>query len=543
MLKEKVELTDEDWALFEIMHSSKDFAEFFIPEPPLKAHDWSGNTHLKLRLYQLPLLSYEFNLVEDDKLSKKENFKRRKALGDLVGRGGRIYGKSMVVIDIDSVQDAILHDGEEHLLVALDLKHLDPRFDFLGDYIQNHPFFSLYTLDSKLDSVNRSKKTVVLKNGHHTFGRIEGTKSPGDGFLGLHPNRKSFEEAQLISMTAFNKQVDTQSELGSVIRSSGVPDGRRDTPFHEDINNKSKRVIWYTSEINPFWDDRRRKDAEIRYGGKNTHAYVTNVLGKEGDIAFGAWDVEDIRSNMTKVNVKHFEVTKDNYDKLLISPVSVINIVPDEKSEFIIQASDIGKSPSECGIFSLRKGKWHLLYRITMRGLVHFQQAKVFHHIADIMRSNIIALDTTEGLGESIAQHLINEKEVEFKNCNYAKRVMPCYFNINLITGYKKNESGEIIFEDKKPVEIKTHSDEYAWIRGMTFFKEQKFVLQDDMDLISQFTAEMAIKGANKTMFTSPIPNHIISMFKVFLLTEWNLNKDKKPTKFHKSDFIGTWLS
>jgi hypothetical protein len=346
----------------------------------------------------------------------------------------------------------------------------------------------------------------------------------------------------MISSTAYNKQVDSQSELGAVIRESGVPDGRRDTPFHEHINDKSKNVIWYTSEINPYWDDKRQREAELKYGGKATHAYVTNVLGEEGDIAFGAWDVDDIRSCMSKVNVKHFEINKYNYDQFLVNPVSILNIIPDEATEFIIQASDIGKTPSECGIWSLRKGKWYLLYRITQRGLIHFQQAKVFHYIADIMGSNLLALDTSEGLGESIADHLINEKEPEFKNCNYAKRVQKCYFNTTVITGYKKNEQGEILYEDKKPVEIKTHADEYAWIRGMMLFKENKVILQDDIDLVSQFSAEMAVKGQNKTMFQSPIPNHIISMFKVFCLAEWGLNKGGKPTKLSKSDFLGTWL-
>jgi len=266
-------------------------------------------------------------------------------------------------------------------------------------------------------------------------------------------------------------------------------------------------------------------------------------LGEEGDIAFGAWDVEDIRANMTKASVKHFEITKTNYDRFLANPISVANMIPDDLTEFVIQASDIGKSPSECGIFSLRKGKWHLLYRITTRGLVHFQQAKVFHNISEIMRSNIIALDTSEGLGESIADHMINEKEVEFKNREYAKRVVKCYFNTNIVTGWVKDEQGKILFEDKKPVEIKTHSDEHAWIRGMTFFKEKRFVLQDDFDIVSQFSAEMAVKGSKKTLFNSPVPNHIISMFKVFLLAEWNLNKDVKPNKFQKSDFLGTWLT
>jgi len=543
VIKEKKELSEQDLALFEIMHSTKDFAEFFIPHPPLKAHAWDGKNCLKLRLYQIPLLSFEWNLVDDPRLSKKENFNNRKSLGDIVGRGGRVYGKSMIVLDIDNIQEAILHDGEEHLLIAFDEKHLDPRFEYLADAIQNHKFFNLYTLDSKKESINRSNKQVLLKNGHITYGRIEGSKSPGDGWLGLHPQRKSIEEAQMISSVAFNKQVDTQSELGAVERLSGVPDGRRDTPFHEYINDKSKRVIWYSSNINPYWDDKRKKEAEIKYGGKNSHAYITNVLGEEGDIAFGAWDCDDIRNCMTKGSVKHFEVNKNNYDRFLTLPVSILNLVPDESSEFIIQASDIGKTPSEGGVFSLQKGKWNLLYRITQRGLTHFQQAKVFHYIAHTMRSNIIALDTSEGLGESTADHMINEKETEFLNCDYPKRVMKCNFKTNIVTGYLKNEKGEIVYEDANPVEVKIHTDEFAWIRGMQLFKEQKFILQDDIDIISQFAAEIAVKGQGKTTFSSPIPNHLISMFKVFLLAEWSINKDGKPTQFNKNNFLGCWLS
>lgn len=543
MIKEKRNLSEEDWALVDILYSPKDFCEFFVPEPPRKFYDWDGSSHLKLRLYQLGLLSYEYNLVEDPELSKQEIFDDRKSLGNLVARGGRVYGKSMVVIDLDNLQDAVIHDGEEHLLIAYDDKHLSPRFEALADTIERHKFFSLFKAVSKKDSVNRSKKIIELENGHTTYGRIEGQKAPGDGWLGLHPHRKTIEEAQMITTTAFKKQIDTKAEPGCVERLSGVPDGRRDTPFHDYINNKNKRRIWYTSEVNPFWNEEKQKEKREEYEGINTHGYVTNVLGEEGDIAFGAWDVEDIKANMSSNHVKRFETSANHYDMFLTNPKRVLNIVPDEQSDFIIIASDIGKSPSECGIFSYKRGKWFLIYRITLRGLVHFQQAKIFHYILATMGANYLALDTSEGLGESIADHLINEKEPEFKGYEYPKRLIKCNFKEHVITGYKKDEKGNIIFEDKKPIEIKAHADEYAWIRGMEFFKEQRFFLQDDTDLVSQFAAEEAVKGANKITFQSKIPNHIVSMFKVFLLAEWRLNKDiKKPTKLSKSDFLGCWL-
>ena len=191
------------------------------------------------------------------------------------------------------------------------------------------------------------------------------------------------------------------------------------------------------------------------------------------------------------------------------------------------------------GIFALKANKWHLLYRISLMGLVYSEQAIVQDYLATFFNASCIVLDCTEGLGDSIAYHLINEKEVQFKGKEYNKRVLRAKFNEKMSTGYLQDADGNFIIENGERVELREHVDEATWRFGLSMFREKRLVLPNDEDLRSQFAAELAAKGQNKFIFTSPIPNHIVSMFKCFFYAE-NQRFGKKIDP--KSKFLGMWV-
>jgi len=544
MIQEKSVLSESEWALLEIMHAPVDFCSFFIPKKEQSPKTWKPDgDKFKLRLYQIPMLAYDFLLVNDDKLTEDKNFDGRINLGSGIFIGGRIYGKTLVGIEFDALQECLVHDGDKHLIYAKDQKHLNPRMEFVARYIEQHKFFMLYHLIGKTDTVKRSPYIIELENGHTTEGVIEGQKSPGSAFQHFHPERKSADEFQMITSLGYSKQVDSKAELGCIERVGGVPDGRRDTPMHEKINNpEEKRYRFrYPSMINPYWNKKREEEAVKKYRGRETHEFKTNVLALEGDVAFGAWDDGDIQDCISsKLIPKNFELSKEMFEAFKDNLGHAFVLSRPEWAEQIIQASDVGIRPSEIGIFALKAGKWHLIYRISLMGLIYEQQAIVHDYLATFFNSTCISLDTTEGLGDSIAFHLINEKEPQFKGKEYNKRVLRAKFNEKMSVGFLEDPEGNFIIENGERVEIREHVDEATWKFGLTMFREKRLVLPNDEDMRSQFAAELAAKGTNKFVFSSPIPNHIISMFKCFFYAEHE--RYGKKTNLKKK-FLGEWIN
>jgi hypothetical protein len=544
MLEEKNIVTEEEWALLEILHSPTDFVSFFIPKKEQSPKVWNPEgDKFCLRLYQKSMLAYDFLLVEDDSLTDQENFQQRINLGDGIFIGGRIYGKTLVGIEFDALQEMLVHDGEQHLVYSKDQKHTFPRMEYCANYVENHKFFQLFYLQGKTDTVKRSPEfRIELENGHTTIGVIEGQKNPGEAFQHFHPQRKSADEFQQITSLGYSRQVDSKSELGCVERVGGVPDGRRDTPMHEKINDSElKRFRFrYPSMINPHWSKKREEEATKKYNGRDTHAYKTNVLAEEGDVAFGAWDTEDINICVDPKRIsKTFEISKELYESCREELGRMFVLTKPEWAEEIIQSSDVGIRPSEIGIWARKAQKWHLLYRIRLMGLVYSEQAIVHDYLATFFHSSCIALDTTEGLGDSIAMHLINEKEPCFKGKEYSKRVFRAKFNEKISMGFLKDAEGKFVMQNNERVEIEEHTDEAAWKLGLSMFRDKLLDLPNDEDLRAQFSAELATKGQNKFIFDSPIPNHIVSMCKVFFLAEFvrhgKLLGDNSP-------FLGTWI-
>ena len=543
MIEEKNNLTEEEWALFEIIHSPVDFVHFFIPKKEQSPKTWTPEgDKFELRLYQTPMLAYDFLLVNDEKLTEDENFDGRINLGNGIFIGGRIYGKTLIGIEFDALQECLVHDGEKHLIYAKDQKHLIPRMEFIAKYVEQHKFYKLYHLRGKTDTVKRSPYIIELENGHTTEGVIEGQKSPGSAFQHFHPERKSADEFQMITSLGYSKQVDSKSELGCIERVGGVPDGRRDTPMHEKINDLEQKRFRFTypSMVNPYWNKKREEEAIKKYMGRETHEFKTNVMAEEGDVAFGAWQIDDVEKCMNLKRIsKTFELSKEMYEAFKDNLSQAFVLSKPEWAEQIIQASDVGIRPSEIGIFALRTGRWYLIYRIRLMGLIYSEQALVNHFLANFFSSTCVAFDATEGLGQSIALHMINEKETGFKGKEYSKRVLMVKFNEKISTGFLKDPEGNFIIQDGKRVETFEHVDEFTWRLGLSFFRDKRIELPNDEDLRSQFAAELAAKGQNKFIFTSPIPNHIISMHKVFFFAE-NERYGKKVNL--KDRFLGSWI-
>ena len=178
-------LTNEELEIIGFLHHPRIAAECLFPA---KAENFESlknypkddySNKFVVRLYQLPMLSYEYLLAEDSKLTSEQNFRLKKGAGDLFNYCGRKIGKSLIGIIIDLLLDSI-HNIVDWVTAfsSLDESHIKPILDPLITILNNHPFFKLFNY--------KSTKTPNYEIKSNDFGhKIEGVnmrvkgKDPG----------------------------------------------------------------------------------------------------------------------------------------------------------------------------------------------------------------------------------------------------------------------------------------------------------------------------------------------------------------------------
>jgi hypothetical protein len=115
-----------------------------------------------IRLAQFTLLSYEYFIDKDPKLSEKENFKLKEGSGTVICFGGRKFGKTLFIEILDLFCSMIINDGENCGFSSYDAMHIRGILEKVIQVLENHPFFLMYEA-----KINRSPTyRMFLKNGY-----------------------------------------------------------------------------------------------------------------------------------------------------------------------------------------------------------------------------------------------------------------------------------------------------------------------------------------------------------------------------------------
>jgi len=529
MLLEK--LTEQELDFIEGIHNPITLAEILFNDfDNMGVYDEEklGN----IRIYQESMLSYEYLIDEDPNLSEKQNFKLREGAGNIYAFGGRKYGKTMIVEQVDMLVSMCLLQGENVGFSSYDAIHIRGVLDKIVQVLENHPFF-----DKILEPrINRSPNYHIYLKSGYTLDSINlnlGSKNPGAQFFQKHLDRLYGEEWSFETDQVHKVRIDAVSENGCVERLAGMTNFTKHSPSGKlfDASEKKSWISNYPQYVSPKWDEEQRQKAIQDHGGEGSASYRIFVDGEVVTEGISVFDMERVKQCYLEDKIiKHFEVTKDEFDFF----ENIIVVDRPNNADRIFICADIGESaPTEIIILAEINKKYRYLYNITLYNLTDKQQYKIFKFITEKTSANIIAMDTTEGTGRAIFRGL-NE-------IYPAENLCWVSFNEKLDVDFEKDEFERFVFKDGKPVYKEEFVTDWSIIRLKILLYDKIFELPLDFKLELQMTSVVSMISGKRNIYQCLAEeDHLFSAFRVFAIAAWNYEfKIARSLKRKKHDKLG----
>ena len=276
--------------------------------------EFTKDKYSKVRAYQYPMMSYESLFFENPKLTKKQNFKLKKRLGDCINFGGRLTGKTRIGIMVDvclSVIHRVFHWG---IVSSCDATKIRGVMETIILAFENHPILKQWKIKHKSHPaylatfINNCKLESVNNN-------VAG-KEPGKNWFQKHADKNWEEEASFLNDKITNKRLMAQSEFGMVERLTGMANFQKLSPIGRkffDIKNENIKIN-LPSYANETWDKEKDDAAVQEFMGKQSPGYKTQILGKVVDDGDSVYDIERIRECYKRdrdgnhIPIKSFEI-------------------------------------------------------------------------------------------------------------------------------------------------------------------------------------------------------------------------------------------
>jgi hypothetical protein len=487
---------------------------------------WDKEKFGHIRVYQYPMLSFDSLFLADPKLSEKENHLIKNGLGEAYNLGGRLTGKSIISIIVDALSAIFNKTFNWGLISSYDAIHVRGIFEKIISSLENHLIMRL--LNPKI--LRSPSYKITTDNGcllESVNMNIMG-KNPGGQFFGKHADKMWMEESSFLTKEVSAKMLMSQSENGSINRFSGMTTFSKHAPMGKiflDLKNNA-RVTNLPSYVNPTWNTKKEEDAILEFGGRESIGYKVQIEGKVVEDSDSVYDIERIRESYnTKVDIKTFEITKDNFFRFK----EILVIEKLVNADFCYLCSDIGEgaAPTEIIIIFKVKDKYKYTYNITATRLSSDEQEEFFKFIIEVIKPNIIGLDTTSGMGKAIASKLTKM---------YPENVIWVSFNEKIRIDYEKNEKGDFIIDAKGQYQYKEeYITDWSIQRLKHLFYNNKMECLTDYKLDVQFSGIVATRSGLRTVYASKTANHLHQAFQVFSIVEWQSEfSTLKPTHRRK---------
>lgn len=490
----------------------------------------------QLRIYQFPLPSYEPIIDEEvTGLSLKEQFKLRKGVGDSYSFGARKYGKTLCAEKLDIPLSMLNDDNCPTALASLDAIHLRAVLDSVKPAIENHPILKMWKL--RIRTAHPYK--IEGRNGWFLDGinmNLQ-SKNPGHQFYGKHVKKLWIEEASFETEKVFDKRKDALSEVGAVLRLSGMTNFTKHSPAGKifyDLANKIK-LINLPQYVNPFWDVGEKKDRLKEYGGEDSIGYRVFVKGEVVEEGVSEFDMDRIRLCYNdKQEIKRFEVKKENFHRFK----NIIVVDRPKSAERIFICADIGESAgTEIIIMGEVGEKYNYLYNIVLYNLSHEEQIKLFTWLIGQLEANIVGFDCGDGTGRAIYRSL----EKTFNKDN-----LVWYAGMEkLKVGFEKDKLGKVKIEKGKPVYQYEYMSEWSVRRLKVLLYEQRCKLPMDYKFDIQLNSVISTQSGTRTIYScvSQSGDHLFDAWKVFAIAQWT-KKDfnmTKPMRKSRGTGVSSW--
>ncbi len=501
---------------------------------------YKDDDFFKVRLYQLPFISYEYMLANNPDLTDTENFELKKGAGSGYYYCGRKIGKSLVALLMDLLLDTVYNFSDWiTAFSSFDAVHVKHILEPYIKVVENHPFFKLF----KPHVTRHPTYKISFPSGHTTEGinmNIASKSKIGAQWERIHASKIFIDEHQYEPDEVVHKRSQAISELGAIERFAGITSFRRHSPAGKIFDNLSKKN-WLTNlpqTISSFWTKEQKEKAIEDYDGEESLAYKIHVMAQVCEDAEGLYDMKRIRcSYRPKKRIKHFEINKNNYDRFK----ELLVVEKPKNVNKIYIAGDFGESaPTEIIIIGEieRKGEqfFKYLYNITLHRLVPDEQTEIFKYIAEQTEANFIGIDCTEEGGRQIYRDL---------SAIYSKEhLVWVAFNEKISVGFEKDENGKIKYEKGKPLYQKEYVIDWA-IRRIKhlLYDGELFEIPFDFKLDKQFGAMISMKSGNRTVYGCSEQDHLHASFQVFAIMEWSnrFNLIKPIQKKEWGSGVSSW--
>jgi hypothetical protein len=521
-----IKLTEEELNFLENFYNPKCLIETTFPKGK-NVNAWNeGGECIKIRLYQVPMLTYDSCLEDDSKLSEQENFRLRLRAGTLILICGRKIGKTFIAL-VGNILKALLHySGLEMTMSSYDEGHVNKVLDDVRSFFVTHLLYKQFKRNVK----GSPEYKIETNNGNILFGvneNISKGQDQGKNWWGKHTSLNFQDEVQAETETAHSKKIDAIGELGCIDVLCGIPLVTKTSPLGKILKDrdKAKMICRLPQYVSPFWNDEVRKDRIKDYGGENSVGYKVNVEAEDIEGAQGAFDMERVRLNYnSKRIIKRFEISKNNfaeYKRILV-------LEPMRNSSKTFVSADIGDaSATEIGVHCKINDKYQLVYNITAFRLATKETIELMAYIFNQVGGHFISVDCTimgkpiyEGLSDLLN---IVEKDAEGNIVKIHQRVFWCAFNENIVTGFETDNQGCVVRDKQGNAIEKTENTLiFAVQRLRELFYEKKFdIPEDDIKFDEEFSGYVMTASGTKVIFGSTTTDHYVQMMQVFAILEW----------------------
>ena len=472
-----------------------------------------------IRLYQLPMLSDE-ELIDFEAtakyhgLSKKEEFKLRKNVGEIYNFGARLYGKSLISLKLDIALSALYEKGLKSALWSIDEKRLRGILNDIKRAFEYHPIFKIWNLWC-------SYKPTIQCYGKKNYWSLKGInitlkgKSPGEQFYQLHVDKMWADEVSFETEEVFKKRRDSGGELGCIHRQAGMTNFTRHSPAGKsffDPKNKDN-VLNLPRYVNPHWSKEDLEDALTEFGGKEAPNFKVFVGGEIIEDGVSEFDIDRVKQcYQSKKRIKRFELKKEQFKNF----ESLIVVERPKNAERIFICADIGESAgTDITIFSEVGNKYNYLYNIIIYNFTRKEQLKLFKWLVEKLEANVVGIDCGDAMGRNLADDLEEA---------YSKDNVVRYAGASkLPVGFEKDKEGNTLLKAGNPIYRQEYMSEWSVRRLKVLLYEARLNLPTDYKLDDQINSVISTtSGTRKTyLCISESGDHLFDSFRVFAIAEW----------------------
>lgn len=517
-------LTEADIDFVGALHDPIAFKESIFPENLKAPHTWDDEDCelVKIRNYQYAWQNYSVMYADDDSLTKKENYQKKRPAGICYNIGARNTGKSYDFIQMDIPMNIALNAGDESCLGSATAGFLKKVVNPILNLMREHSFLGIFKLLGKKDGIQGGNETEVsTRNGHTFYGRNEKVDSPEPGtkFQGLHYKTLFYEETSYATEAGEEKRVDSGHSFGVIERFSGIPDIKIGSPLGKILYDESlkKYICRLPQYVRDDWDNDRRQVFIEKYNGETSMAYKLNVIGEIIEGAEGFWDIERLKKKALNKDrkIKQFDIDKKKFKNF--KQHIIIDRLPCEQ---IYCTADIGMGarPTEIIIMFYDGKKYKLVYNIILNKLTSKEQAEIFAFIYRKMGSCFIGIDSTTDY-QIIDILKTSEKYKDIKN----KHLFAVDLRKNIDVEIEKDEETGLTLRDKKGNIIirKMVGIDWAMTQLEDLFYDGQIDIPLDNKFFKEFSGFKVLQTGLRKSYASSTTDDYHQAFQIFAICRW----------------------